>query len=1142
MPGLMDRIDSAVQGLDMVQLAGGVGGQIGGLGSTFSEWAQHPPGDFGSALSGLGSISLPQLSAGGDFQNTLGGLGASLQGQLGPLSGDLVAHVGSLPEMLQKQVTEALQPLFDRIAAMQALLTSDWSCGLLPVLTPPPAPVPPAPPPGAPAPPPPPPAPAPAGALTPSQVDSAKAAIDSLPADLDVPSLLRWLHERVGTFRPDYFTVRSLPVLDDIRDPLDTLVRWDDATGPALQAELTQTLTTLAAVVRTHTSGVFTRAVPPSLVASLPLAALGTAAQGYATAVEALADSVQANDAQIATRLTAVQTAQTALTTQNASLAAVSAQRTQLADGMRAAADDLDAGVCRMLVLLQPRATLADLTAPLGSLQVPEPSPQAFEPVAEVIGDLTAKLTHLLEQIDVSVVTEPLTDVFSEIDGVVSQIEQGLAQLTAMATQKLGEARSAVQSLNLDDLRQQVEDLLNQATAQVSQALAASVGAASGSLTDALHEARDAIDGIDPEALAGPINDAIDALGDLAQDEVVERLKEVLQTLSQLADKLDELSFAPVTDEVIAAIGELKSLIASIDISKLPDPGPALVGEAMKVLPQSIKPLTDPLIADLDAQLAGSPTALLEQVKLLPDQVRDRLLQFSPRQALTPVLVEPFNAAVDKLSVIQPSSWLLQADQALDGLRQSLAKQLDIAALLRPTGEAFDLILHTLDSVRPSQLIAPLSDALEQAAAKVESAVPIGDIAQAMNQALGRVRSFTATLDAALDVAEHFSQKISALGDPDAEFDAWLDGILVKVPETPAGALAAALDDVIAAARGARPAELRATWGSARQGLTDTLTAAQASSSLTRVFTARGRISGGLAALAPATRTSLQDWLALTATQTATQGLGDTGDLAVALAAADAAIEAHCAELALHFPDADGPLAPLLPTGPDRPLRDWLREAAQRQLGFPSAGFLKSLKLVGGLLEAATAALRELLQALEDKINDLLAAPVALAALLGHIADVQHRLLTLDLDVYKREVDSIYTALLDEVRALDPRSLEQPLSQARDRLIAQLSLTALLPPALRGELDAAYKELVAKIGSLDPDALLLQPLDARYAEAIQPLVDALQVGPAVQKVIDWLNSLDAQLGVEIDRVDVAYRDLLTAAPGGGGGVSGGVSL
>jgi hypothetical protein len=55
-------------------------------------------------------------------------------------------------------------------------------------------------------------------------------------------------------------------------------------------------------------------------------------------------------------------------------------------------------------------------------------------------------------------------------------------------------------------------------------------------------------------------------------------------------------------------------------------------------------------------------------------------------------------------------------------------------------------------------------------------------------------------------------------------------------------------------------------------------------------------------------------------------------------------------------------------------------------------------------------------------------------------------------------------------------------------------------------------------------------------------VDALQVGPAVQKVIVWLNGLDAQLGVEIDRVDVAYRDLLTAAPGGGGGVSGGVSL
>ena len=73
--------------------------------------------------------------------------------------------------------------------------------------------------------------------LTPAQVTQAKAVLDTLPAEMSVEALLKWLHERSQTFRPErYLYIRSIPVLDDLRDPLDTLVRWDGFTGAQLGA------------------------------------------------------------------------------------------------------------------------------------------------------------------------------------------------------------------------------------------------------------------------------------------------------------------------------------------------------------------------------------------------------------------------------------------------------------------------------------------------------------------------------------------------------------------------------------------------------------------------------------------------------------------------------------------------------------------------------------------------------------------------------------------------------------------------------------------------------------------------------------------------------------------------------------------
>lgn len=1146
MPGLLSQIEQAVGGLDLTQLAGGTAGQLGGLSDTLTSWQSGAPGDFGAALGGLGSVAAPNLSIGGNLGGSLSGLLPVLQGNVGTLVTALQGDVESLPQRLQGSLLEAVQPVIDRVASLQTLFNSDWSCGLVGAPSPAPAPAPSPAPAPAPSPSPAPspaPAPAPAtGAITPTQVAAAQAVIDTLPADLSLPSLLHWVHDRVGTFRPGYFTLRSIPIVDDLRDPLDTLIRWEAADASAVQAELQQTLATLTTLVRDGSGGTFSRALPPATVAAVPAAALGTAAEPFIAALESLATAVQAQDiAQLVPRLATAQSARAALLTGNAAVAAAAAQRTALVTALGALPGQLDASLCRLLVLLQPRPTFADLTDAIGGLAVPEIPANLMAPVEQVIQRARDTLVDLLDALDFSTVTGPLTDALGSANQAVDAVEQGLAQLSAEALRALGEARTAVEAIDLDALRQQAEQALEDATDQLRELITQPLASAASALGEAMTTLRDAMAAIDPEALTEPIREAIQTLGDLIQQEAVQRLTQVLQQLEALASTIAELSFAPVADEVIAAVEELKRIIQDIDIASLPDPGPALISGAISLLPQSLTPLTDPLIADLDQLLAGAPTQVLLQVKALPDLARDKLLAFSPRNALAPLLSAPFNQALGQLEAFEPTQWLSVADEALAGVRQQLARQIDIAALLAEAAQAHAAVLAELERFRPSTLLQPLEATLERALQAVATALPVGDLAAGLDAALGRITGFTHTLTAALDLADSLAGKLAGLGDAPAEFDTWVDGILVKVPASASGALATALTDLRSAARAARPTQLSADWTSARQPLADALASAQATPRLTRLTMARGRIQSGLAALPAGQAAPISAWLTEVATQSAGEGLNALAALDRALSAADAALQTQFAQLAERYPGDDGPLAALLPAEADT-LRVWVREALVRQFGQPVTTLLASLQPLAQALQVALAALRTLADALRTKLDELLAAPQALSDLLGDVAGVQQRLAELDLGVYTREVDEIYNALLDQVRALDPRTLQQPLEAARDELLGLISLNGLLPDELRDQLREAHRQLLEKLRALDPDALLLQPLDAEYRELVEPLVAALDVSVTIDIIIVWLNGLPEDLQAQIARVDVPYGQLLQSAGGGGGSGGGSAAI
>jgi len=111
-----------------------------------------------------------------------------------------------------------------------------------------------------------------------------------------------------------------------------------------------------------------------------------------------------------------------------------------------------------------------------------------------------------------------------------------------------------------------------------------------------------------------------------------------------------------------------------------------------------------------------------------------------------------------------------------------------------------------------------------------------------------------------------------------------------------------------------------------------------------------------------------------------------------------------------------------------------------------------------------------------------------------------------------------------------------------EQALDALSLDLVFTPGLRQQLEDTYATLVGSISGLDPELLIIRPMEETYEQDILPLAEALDVSEAIQAIIDLLNRLPEDLQMELTRVNTAYQQMLAAAPSGGSGASASASL
>lgn len=1140
MPTLFERLDTALAGVNLDSALTAQVGTLSGVTTLVTNLINEPPSNLGDLSGALNALPLPNLGVDASFVTQFAALRNAVPTDLDDVTGVLTNGLSQLAATIGADLAEPLSQLLAAIAAIRQLTALQFTCpdttpsaALAPFATNGPfnslavlvhttslrAP-------GDP--------PSPLAAIT-TQINSIVTLLDSAPSDVGL--LLGWLSDMSRAFSQANGVAITLPLLHDWVDPLQTLHAWQAMPPAALRDHLGQTLQAL--------TGFIERTVPATATAitadlatvggQLPTSELNQLAAAMTSALAQLKNAVNSGNlagaAPIVTALNATLDTYAAL---RVTLQPVLGQLPTLGERGLTFADDLGAQMCHLQSVLAPD-TLVSLAA-----LAPEPLLLATPPLQEAIQAQVQPIIDWLQAVaallDVSALTAPLQTVADTIEHTIQGLEQHVAGVTAEVRALFSEVEALLAAIDLAALVQGVQDAINHFATTLTQQLTQLFQPVRTALAQVVQAISDGLAAFDPAALVGVLQQALQAVTAVFSDPaVVAAITSVRTALESVSTVLVELSFTPLTDEVVAAIAEITSALGALDASLLGGALQAALSAALSVLPESLTPLTDPLIDELGALIEGGPVPLLQSIADKPQALLDSVRHFDPASLIGDELAAPLQALLAQMEPFQPSALLAPVQDELQKLKERLTAQANPGAALAPLEAPFNGILQAFDQLAPAALLQPLDNALTGAVAQVQAVLPVDEIFDQLDSVLRSLQEVNAFGQSSAALVEKVASLLQMFQNSQSTLATWLAAILDKIAAigdtAPLQPLFAALNAVLDETKApALTDALQSGLGPLLAAL-ETLDPQAKLAALVQALSTFPRPALNALPASPekaAIVAALARFTPLDAAFSAPyRGLAD---FLQQLRQAQDALPAQLAGWDERYHSPESALSALRKSGATpAELRQWVAEALEPQFCRPARLLFALLEPLGAPLAGYATVLQNLANVLQEKLTQVLAGPTALAAIRDDLQGVLDRLDNVALDFLRDSITEVFAGVRSKIAALDPAQLRQTLETAFSQMLATITLDQVLPSTEIAALDAEYAALLDKVKALDPKQLVIDVVKPEFDTKILPLLDAFDLTLLFQVIIDRLSALDDDLKRELVRVNDAYQELRGAA-------------
>jgi hypothetical protein len=376
------------------------------------------------------------------------------------------------------------------------------------------------------------------------------------------------------------------------------------------------------------------------------------------------------------------------------------------------------------------------------------------------LNGFTNKLQNTLEnfpeikvaQVDdfLNLVTEPLKQLNRKLDDLSSEqlaqafssgkeffasmiTDQGFEEIRETFLKPFHEIGSAIEGLNLDQVRTAITDALNKIGDGINQ-VAATIQNVKNDVKNVINQISDVLEKINlvgsevESAISALVTDIQNALRTLPLTEFGNQIENVIKQLDSLLS-----DFTSVISPAIEALNAVRDELEKIDLRQAAEPG----FEAMQTVKGTLEKLDLSQLGSGEAAALRIGLEVLAQIDLSPvrktltdayDEVvpRDplnglagkyqefvgKMTEYRPGNLLDPLL-QPFTQLKDSLRQFDPAALLDPVIPQLEELKTAL-DNVTAEQLIAPLTRSFDELIEAMDDFAPSKLLAPLSDVFQE--------------------------------------------------------------------------------------------------------------------------------------------------------------------------------------------------------------------------------------------------------------------------------------------------------------------------------------------------------------------------------------------------------------------------------------------
>ncbi|MGZ4334860.1 MAG: hypothetical protein ACXVRJ_11395, partial [Gaiellaceae bacterium] len=980
-----------------------------------------------------------------------------------------------------------------------------------------------------------PPAPNPAATAALDQVSSVLA---TLPPNLDATSLLELLAQLLAM--PDRNTIfpAVVPILDDLRDPLLTLVAWKNMSAADVKANLATTLTATATFIGNRLDD----ALSPlsndlaALAPKLPAAVVDAAGSGLVTRLGELRTAIAAGD--LAGTGAAVTALNGHLDDLDSARTAFGTQVTPKLPALLAGVKDLDGRIEDALVQIvsavDPSPTLGFIE-PLSQLILDNAAANPITEFQQWLGTFVSWLQDLVAALDLSAVKGPLQTASDGAHAILDAFDDAVAGVTVAVQTLFHDVESLVDALDTTAVVGGIESGLHDFESLLDNSLSGLFEPA----RDAVHTAVTAVDSavqqFDPQQVTDALQALLSGIESILGDAAAV-VKEVGDTLKAAVDQVAGVQFAPIVDDVIKGIEDVTDILSSVAMAVLPASMQTALHAALAALPQDLQPVVDELTGGFDDAVNNSAIPALDELRGEPQKLLDEVKKYEPSALVGDQLTQPFEDLLGTLTDFTPSSLLAPVRDELVALEERISSAVDPSQVLAPLEEPFQSLLDAFDSLQPDEIVQPIQQAVDDAISSVLDAAPIGDAVAAVEEVLAKAQEAGALGDRVVALLQKGHELLAGVAGAPGQTSAWLDAILSKVDAAGSDAsIAPALTALNGAIDGTQAASLTSRIDSGMDPVLGPLVALDPHARLSAIIRAKNQIS--LAALNAlpdsADKTALQDVLDRFDPLTPDFGapFESLSNLQTALGAAKTAAHALLnAAWDATYTGPDGVLHDLhgLAVGPQ--VGQSVRQVIDGTLAGPLNALFAMAAPAATAVDAVLTEVKKLVDDLDAKVVSLASGPGSLTDILDSIQGLIQRLNAVDLGFLTTSLDAVFTDVRSKIEALDPAALATTLRADFDAVLDKIDPDLLLPKTDLDELDSTYHAAIDKLEALDPGKIITEVLQPAFDNTIPPLLSAFDLTPTLDTLVNKLSSLKDELKQELDKVNEAYKHMLAAAP------------